>query len=113
VSRFHPDKHTTAMARPRTAPNDDAQFQQPFERMENEGHTASQGQRPRRDSAAQSFDEAEREEGVTVSKRRQLYCGPMSWLMGACFFGPLVLLCPCGASCPLHRTGPRLCDWSC
>jgi len=32
-----------------------------------------------------------------VRRVRELYVGPMSWVMAFCVLGPLVFLCPCGA----------------
>ena len=35
-----------------------------------------------------------------VRRVRELYVGPMSWIMGFCVLGPLIFLCPCGALRP-------------
>ena len=68
-----PNAMMQSEARP-VAPLEDLQ---PFERLEAEdGHTP------------ESF-------AVKISRQRQLYCGPMSWVMALCVLGPAVLLCPC------------------
>jgi|APGre2960657444_1045066.scaffolds.fasta_scaffold00046_2 hypothetical protein len=50
----------------------------------------------------QPFERQEAEEvfsqesfAVKISRQRQLYCGPMSWVLALCVLGPAVLLCPC------------------